>query len=205
MTAARQLSFQLARNIMKKFCFLAASAVGLATAPASATETAGARVEAVIGLDRAQLDSFGTRDDPVESGVVYGLGVGYDFAVGRGVSLGIDLEATESSARFREVSGLDDNTYSLGRDLYAGARVTTSLTDAVNLYFKAGYTNLSIRRDLIDPTFPEIIESNDGGLRGGAGLQIGLGRNAYVGTEYRFSTYDELDRHQGVATIGFRF
>ncbi|HET9427487.1 MAG TPA: outer membrane beta-barrel protein [Allosphingosinicella sp.] len=190
---------------MKKFSILAASAMALGAAPTAAAETAGARVEALIGLDRAQLDSFGTRDDPSESGIVYGLGVGYDFAVGRGVSLGVDLEATESSARFREVSALDDNSYSLGRDLYAGARVTTSVSDAVNLYFKAGYTNLGIRRDLINPTFPEIIESNDGGLRGGAGVQIAVGTNAYVGTEYRFSTYDELDRHQALAALGFRF
>ena len=37
MSATRQLSFQHTRNIMKKFCFLAASAVGLAAAPASPT------------------------------------------------------------------------------------------------------------------------------------------------------------------------
>ena len=168
---------------MNKFAILAASAIALAAVPASAAETAGARVEALIGLDRAHLDSFGNQDDPI----------------------GVDLEATDSNTEFRFVSGVDDNSYRLGRDLYAGARVTASVSDAVNLYFKAGYTNLSIRRDLINPTFPEIIESNDGGLRGGAGVQIAVGRNLYVGTEYRFSTYDELDRHQGVAALGMRF
>ncbi len=190
---------------MNKFAILAASAIALAAVPASAAETAGARVEALIGLDRAHLDSFGNQDDPKESGLLYGLGVGYDFPVGSSLSIGVDLEATDSNTEFRFVSGVDDNSYRLGRDLYAGARVTASVSDAVNLYFKAGYTNLSIRRDLINPTFPEIIESNDGGLRGGAGVQIAVGRNLFVGTEYRFSTYDELDRHQGVAALGMRF
>jgi len=153
----------------------------------------------------AHLDSFGNQDDPNENGIVYGLGVGYDFAVGSSVSLGIDLEATDSNTEFRFVSGPDDNSFNLGRDLYAGARLTASVSDAVNLYAKAGYTNLSIRRDLINPTFPEIIESNEGGVRAGAGVQFALGGNAYVGGEYRFSTYDELDRHQGAAILGYRF
>ena len=193
---------------MKKTLFVAASAIALAAtaaAPAGAAPTAGARAEVLVGLDRAHLDSFGNQDDPKESGLIYGLGVGYDFALGRSLSVGVDLEAAESNTEFRFVSGPDNNSFNLGRDLYAGGRVTASLSEAVNLYFKAGYTNVQIRRDLINPTFPEIIESNEGGLRGGAGVQFALGTNAYVGTEYRFSTYDELDRHQGVAALGFRF
>ena len=190
---------------MKKLIILATSALAFAAAPAAAAPTAGARAEVLVGLDRAHLDSFGNQDDPKESGLLYGVGVGYDFALGNSLSLGVDLEATDSNTEFRFVSGPDNNSFNLGRDLYAGVRVTTSVSEAVNLYFKAGYTNLHIRRDLINPTFPEIIENNEGGIRGGAGVQIHLGGNAYVGTEYRFSTYDELDRHQGVASLGYRF
>lgn len=188
---------------MKKFAFFAAVAA-LAT-PAVAAETGGPRVEAVIGVDRMQLDSFGTRDDPGATGAVYGLGVGYDFAVGTGLAFGLDLEATDSSAELREVSPPNDNSYHIGRDLYAGGRVTAAVSDGLNLYFKAGYTNVQVRRDLINPTFPEVIESTEGGVRAGGGVQLALGGNAYVGTEYRFSTYDELDRHQGVAALGYRF
>jgi outer membrane immunogenic protein len=182
----------------------AASAVAMAT-PAAAAEASGARVEVVIGLDRAQLDSFGNQDDPGTSGAIYGLGVGYDMAIGTGVSIGLDLEATDSSARFRQVSGVDDISFRLGRDLYAGGRVTAAVSDAVNLYAKAGYTNLRVRLDLINPTFPEVINTTRDGIRAGAGAQVAVAGNAYVGAEYRFSSYDELDRHQGVATLGVRF
>jgi outer membrane immunogenic protein len=191
---------------MKTHAYLAAAALSsLAFAVPAAAETSGARVEAVIGLDQANLDSFGNQDDPSETGTVYGLGIGYDFPISGGLSIGVDLEATDSSAEFNFVSGPDNNSFQLGRDLYAGARVTTALSQNVNLYFKAGYTNLHTRTDLINATFPLIIETNRGGARAGAGLQFNVGGGAYVGGEYRFSTYDELDRHQGVATLGYRF
>ncbi len=190
---------------MKTILVLAASTVAVAASPTVAAPTNGARAEVIVGLDSAHLDSFGNRDDPSESGIVYGIGAGYDFAVTSGLSVGVDVEASHSDARFHFVSGPDDNSYRLGRDLYVGARITTSITDSVNLYAKAGYTNLSTRLDLINPTFPEVIEVDEGGARVGAGLQIALSGRMYVGTEYRFSTYDELDRHQGVAALGIRF
>ena len=190
---------------MKIFPFLAAGAAAAVAAPAAGAETAGARVEAILGLDHAQLDSFGTSDDPGETGLLYGLGLGYDVALGTGFSVGLDLEASDSDAVFRAVSGPDDNSFRLGRDLYAGARLTASVADSVNLYFKAGYTNVRTRLDLINPTFPEVIETNRGGARVGGGAQLALGGNAYLGAEYRFSTYDELDRHQGAAVLGLRF
>jgi len=42
-------------------------------------------------------------------------------------------------------------------------------------------------------------------LKGGA--EFGLGHNAFVRAEYRYSRYDDadLDRHQVVAGIGLRF
>ena len=40
----------------------------------------------------------------------------------------------------------------------------------------------------------------------GVGAQIGLGSNAYLKTEYRYSNYqDGVDRHQVVGGLGFRF
>ena len=191
---------------MRRISFFAAAVAAVAlAAPAAAAGTSGARVEAVIGLDRAQLDSFGSQDDPGETGVVYGLGVGYDFDIGTGVSVGVDLEASDSSVHLRQVSGVDDISFRLGRDLYAGGRATVAVSDAVNLYAKAGYTNVRERLDLINPTFPEVIETTKGGIRAGAGGPVAVAGNAYVGAEYRFSHYDELDRHQGVATLGLRF
>lgn len=191
---------------MNRSLSLAAAAAAAAFAfPAAAAAPSGARVEAVVGIDHVGIDSFGNQDDPSETGAVYGLGAGYDFALGSDLALGVDVEATLSSAGFRFVSAPDDNSLELGRDLYAGARLTAAVSDGVNLYFKLGYTNLATRLELINPTFPQTIESSRGGARIGGGAQVALGGNLYAGAEYRFSTYDELDRHQGVATLGLRF
>jgi len=185
----------------------AASAVAFA-APASA-QVDGARVEAIVGYESATLDDFGSRDDVSESGAVYGLGLGYDVPLGRSVAVGVDLEATESSVRWHEASNLfsTDLATELGRDLYAGARLTVAATPGVNLYAKAGYTSLRARTDFTSPTFSEVRETTDGGVRAGAGAQFALGGSgAYIGAEYRISSYDaELTRHQGVAALGFRF
>jgi outer membrane immunogenic protein len=190
---------------------IAAAAAGLAAAfaaPASAAPVSGARVEAVIGYESATFDRFGSRNNVSESGAVYGLGIGYDIPIGPSVALGVDLEATDSAAGFRETSSLfsTDLRSEFGRDLYAGGRITAGVTPSLNLYAKAGYTSLSIRSDFTSPTFSEVIESDEDGVRAGAGAQFALGAHAYLGAEYRFSTYDgDLTRHQGVATLGFRF
>lgn len=194
---------------MRLTTIVASSAfAALIVAPAAAAGISGPRVEAIIGYESAQLDDFGSRDDVSESGAVYGVGLGYDVGLGRSVALGVDLEASDSGTSWREVSTLasSDLRIALGRDLYAGGRLTVAVTDSVNLYAKAGYTNLRSRLDFTSPTFSETIEANEGGVRAGAGLQFGIGPNAYVGAEYRFSSYDaDLTRHQGVAALGFRF
>ena len=190
---------------MIRTAFAAAVAAAAFAAPAAAAPLSGPRVEAVIGLDDAGLDSFGNRDDPRASGLVYGLGAGYDFAVGTGFAIGLDVEATDSAAGFRFVSPPDDNSFDLGLDLYAGGRLTAAVSDGVNLYFKAGYSSLRTRLELNNPTFPLVAETSEGGARVGGGVQVAVGERFYIGGEYRFSTYDEIDRHQGVATLGARF
>ncbi|HYJ30717.1 MAG TPA: porin family protein [Allosphingosinicella sp.] len=185
----------------------AAAAAALAAAPAAA-QVSGPRVEAVIGYESATLDDFGSQDDVSESGILYGLGVGYDIPVGPTIALGIDLEATDSAVNWRETSTAfaTDLRIALGRDLYAGARITAAVSPSLNLYAKAGYTNLSTRLDFTSPTFSEVIEADEGGLRVGAGAQFAVGANSYIGAEYRYSSYDgDLRRHQGVAALGFRF
>lgn len=192
---------------MTRIASSAAIAFALAIpSPAAAADISGARAEAVVGLEGVQLDAaFGRRDDPDDSGIVYGLGAGYDVAIVTGMSIGVDLEATDSGASFREVSGADDVSFRLGRDLYAGARLTAAVSDRVNIYFKAGYTNLRTRVELINPSFSEVIRSTQDGVRAGAGGHLAIGRKAYLGAEYRFSSYDVLDRHQGMAMLGLRF
>jgi outer membrane immunogenic protein len=184
---------------MKKIVTLCASAVALAAiaTPAAAAAPAGGRVEAVVGYDNVSID-LGGGVDADASGVLYGIGVGYDFAVGKKVGLGIDLEATDATSDFE--AGTD--RVSAGRDLYAGVRLTTALSDKTNLYFKAGYTNARIKVETAGLTDA----ANGDGIRGGVGLQFMVGKSMYVGGEYRYSNYEaDLTRHQGVATLGFRF
>lgn len=184
---------------MKKIVTLCASAFALAaiTTPAAAAAPAGGRVEAVVGYDNVSID-LGGGVDADASGVLYGIGVGYDFAVGEKVGLGIDLEATDATSDFE--AGTD--RVAAGRDLYAGVRLTTALSEKTNLYFKAGYTNARIKVETAGLTD----SANGDGIRGAAGLQFMVGKSMYIGGEYRYSNYEaDLTRHQGVATLGFRF
>jgi outer membrane immunogenic protein len=195
---------------MRIFLLIAATAASAsAFAAPAAAQVSGPRVEAVIGYESARLDDFGSRDDVSESGILYGLGAGYDIPIGSTVAFGIDVEATESEVHWRETSALfsTDLHSRLGRDLYAGARITAAVSPNLNLYAKAGYTNLRARVDFTSPTFSEVRETSDGGVRAGAGAQFAIGGSgAYLGAEYRISSYNgDLQRHQGVATLGFRF
>ena len=185
----------------------AVAAIALAASPAaaqSAPAPSGARVEALVGYDalRVNLDDFGVDESLKDNDLFYGIGAGYDFAVSPGVSAGIDLEATESRNRYDFDDGEENVEITSGRDLYAGGRVTLPISTSANVYAKAGYTNLKI-----DGESAGIDDSvNLDGYRLGAGAQFGIGGNAYVGGEYRFSNYEEdVTRHQVAATIGTRF
>ena len=183
---------------MKKILFAtAASAAFLAATPALAQDAAqaasGPRVEAVIGYDRVRFD--GEKD----GGALFGVGAGYDFAVGTGVSLGIDAEATEST---QEIGDEDFAQVKAGRDLYAGGRATFAVSPVANLYLKAGYTNARFKATDGEDSYAE----NADGFRLGAGGQYGIGGKAYVGGEYRYSNYEAgLTRHQVALTVGTRF
>ena len=181
---------------MKKILFASAAvAAVLIAAPAAAQSTApvGARVEGVIGYDKVK--ALGEDD----GGVLYGLGVGYDFAVAPSVSLGIDGEVTDST---QEVGDEDVAQVKSGRDLYAGARANFAVSPTANLYVKGGYTNARFKAtDGID-SFSENVD----GFRVGAGGQMAVSGKAYVGAEYRYSNYEAgLSRNQVALTIGTRF
>ena len=172
---------------MKKLLFVAAASVVFAT-PAFAEDAAapaGARVEALVGYDNVSAEG-----EDVD-GVLFGLGAGYDFAVGSGVALGLDIEAAESTTDIGDVSA--------ARDLYAGARATFAVGGSTNLYLKAGYTNARFKVEGLGG-------ENFDGVRVGAGLQTGIGGKAYVGGEVRYSNYEyDLSRLQAAVIVGTRF
>lgn len=192
---------------MKKLlAFAAVSTAALAATPALAqtgvaAAPAGPRVEAIVGYDRVKVDfsDFGANDSIKDTGLVYGVGAGYDVPLNGSVSVGADVEATGSTAK-RDFGV--DSELKTGRDLYAGGRVSFGIADNSNVYVKAGYTNLRVKGEVAGVSESENLD----GYRLGGGAQFGLGGNAYVGGEYRFSDYeDDVSRHQLVATVGTRF
>lgn len=195
---------------MKKTLLIAASAAAAASfaAPASAAPVSGARVEAVVGYDNLSLslEDEGFDEDFDQNGVIFGLGFGYDMPVGTSAAIGIDLEATLATAGSNITEGADSAEIDFDRDLYAGLRVTTAVSDNVNLFFGAGYTNQGASVTLTQGFDIETTEGSLDGVRGRAGLQFGIGTSAYLTAEYRYSNYEgDLSRHQAVGGIGIRF
>jgi outer membrane immunogenic protein len=194
---------------MKKFVSMLVTGAALAAfaTPASAA-VSGGRVEAVVGWDHASVDfaDFGFNDSLNSDGVVFGIGAGYDFGLSPTASVGIDLEATESSADIEFTDGTDSAELSIGRDLYAGGRITFAVSPQANVYVKAGYTNARVKARVSEAGVVTTDAANADGVRGGIGAQFAVGGNAYVGGEYRYSNYEaDFSRHQVVATLGFRF
>ena len=195
---------------MRRFILSAiAVAAPLAAVPAMAQEAApftGPRVEGLIGWDRVQAN--GGHDD----GAVYGVGVGYDQAIGNGkVILGLEGELSDATTRecSNFASAVDRLCARTGRDLYAGARIGTPLTSNVLLYGKVGYTNARYKLTYDDGAtgsgnFRD--GQNYDGIRVGAGLEYAITPQAFVKAEYRYSNWEAgLSKNQVMAGAGFRF
>jgi outer membrane immunogenic protein len=194
---------------MRRLIVLASIAAStLVAAPALAQDQnpsfTGFHIEGVAGWDHPRVP--GNHAD----GVLYGGGVGYDYQTGRAV-LGIEGELTDSTAKrcvgSFAVAG-DNLCVRAGRDFYVGGRLGYAVAPATLLYAKAGYTNGRISADYTTPSgvgaYSDHRDLN--GFRVGAGVEQQLGGGAYVKAEYRYSNYEQnVDRHQVVAGIGFRF
>ena len=169
-------------------CAAAVAAIAFASpamAQDAATAPAGARVEALVGWDRPSISGFH------DNGVLFGLGAGYDIGLGGAVSLGVDVEASDSTAKKSGVS--------TGRDLYAGGRVNFAVSPNANVYLRGGYTNARFKEEGFGG-------ANFDGFRVAGGGQFGIGGKAYVGGEYRYSNYEAgIERHQVALTVGTRF
>jgi outer membrane immunogenic protein len=193
---------------MRKFAFAAALLAGTIATPALAQDNTlgGFRIEGLMGYDHPSVEGQGA------DGLAYGVGVGYDFQAGNAV-FGIEAEAMDSTASDRATGVVlpgDTLRVRAGRDLYVGARAGFGIGGNSLLYAKAGYTNARVRVDYEDGTAGTAADfterTNLDGIRVGGGAQIGIGSNAYLRTEYRYSNYqDGVDRHQVVGGVGFRF
>ena len=173
----------------------------------------GPRIELQAGLDRASdTADFGAEYD-AEGGYV-ALAGGYDIGLGV-VALGIDVEAGQSgiedSVVFEDSNGvIYDSVLKNTSDLYLGARLTVPVATLGDVYIKGGITHLTSELDTLiddgDTVTREIIENEETGFRVGAGGRYYLGRNLYLGGEYRYAQYDsDIQKHQILGLLGLKF
>ncbi len=214
---------------------LAAGSAAALAAPAAAQEDqsfTGPWVAGVAGYDKNQAGST-TDDDANENndqsaeGLVWGGAVGYDVDLGSMV-IGGEAELTTSTADTNSLDGDPENfglgRVDAGRDIYVGARAGFKATPSTLLYAKAGYTNARYGFLGSDGEVSERRSIDTDGWRVGAGVEQKLGSNAFAKLEYRYSNYSkgevdfenpdipdssnfdvDLDRHQVVAGVGWRF
>ena len=157
-------------------------------------------------------------------GVVY---AGYDVDLGTMV-IGGEAEFTESTADTDSLDGDPENfglgSVEAGRDIYVGARAGFKATPSTLVYAKGGYTNARYGFLGTDGTVEDEQHIDVDGWRVGAGVEQKLGSNAFAKLEYRYSNYSDgevdfepegipdtepfdvdIDRHQVVASVGWRF
>jgi outer membrane immunogenic protein len=188
---------------MKTILYALASVAVLAAAAAPASAE-GLRAEVHGGWDHSRAAGEG------DSGIVYGIGAGYDVAIAPKVELGLDLSADLSSMEECERSVVlvnDRACIDAGRDLAAAIRLGYKVGERGTIYALAGYTNARFR---FDYTTPAGVTTRDGrnldGFRLGAGYQHGFGEKAYGKIEYRYSNYEnDVSRHQVLLGVGMNF
>jgi len=223
--------------MITRIASLAAASLVAAATPAMAQTAdtipfSGLRVGGEVGYDHIRSGSTEDVDDTRDlkqsvDGVVYGAVVGYDFAAGDSLRLGAEASYAGSTAG-RDFDNNRPAVFNLGtvqadRDIYVGARVGFVTSPSTMIYAKGGYTNQRYSLTGSNGTVNLDQGLDTDGWRAGAGAEFSVGRNAYIGAEYRYSNYREgevdfegttpdgsrfnldTDRHQVVATAGFRF
>ena len=208
---------------------LATTAVA-APALAQTTPTfTGPRVEATLGYAHtgagSSVSNNNGRDDQKIDGLLYGGGIGYDIATSDNIVLGAEAELTGSTAKSDRNDYTSDFGYGRvkqGRDIYVGARAGYIVAPTTMLYVKGGYTNSKL--EVLAGSTSQTTDNNFklDGWRIGAGAEHAMGPNSYAKLEYRYSNYErgnidyatggtssrfdvDTDRHQVVASYGFRF
>lgn len=171
---------------------------------ASSASANGFRFEVHGGWDRPVTEGAG------DNGLLYGLGIGYDVGLAKGVFAGVEANADFSTTRECAdavlVSG-DRLCVKAGRDLSLIARAGVEVAPGSKLYALAGWTNARFRADY---SLPSGISTSEGqnidGWRIGAGFQQDIGKGLHAKLEYRYSDYQQdRSRHQIVAGLGISF
>jgi outer membrane immunogenic protein len=188
----------------------------------------GPRVEAILGYDHvgagSDVDNNNGNDDQSIDGLLYGVGAGYDVNLGSAV-VGVEGEYTDSTAksdRFDPTDQFGFGRVSQGRDLYVGARAGILANPNTLVYVKGGYTNAKLNVLAADTNQSTDTSFKLDGWRIGGGVERAINANTFAKVEYRYSKYDsahidymngatssefdiDTDRHQVVASVGYRF
>ncbi|QXQ06404.1 porin family protein [Sphingosinicellaceae bacterium] len=187
---------------------LALAAVGSSTT-VMASEFTGPRIEVHGGYDRpsAQFRAYGFGSNHF-SGGSYGIGAGYDLALGHsGVIVGAEINGDLSSIDECVSDATSRVCVKARRDLSALVRLGKHVGGAL-AYIKAGYANARFASTATISGPPQSFSSahNNTGARVGAGVEYPVRRRAYVKAEYQYSNYEaHLSRHQILGGIGLRF
>ncbi|PJG49091.1 hypothetical protein CAF53_13300 [Sphingobium sp. LB126] len=188
----------------------------------------GPRVEAILGYDHtgagSSVDNDNNRDDQSIDGLLYGVGAGYDVSLGSAV-VGVEGEFTDSTAKSNRRDFTDQFGFGRvkqGRDLYVGARAGILANPQTLIYVKGGYTNTKLGVLAGDTNQTTDTSFKLDGWRVGAGVERAINANSFAKLEYRYSKYSDAhidfangatsdefgidtDRHQVVASVGWRF
>lgn len=128
-------------------------------------------------------------------GVTFGAVVGYDAPVGDSLRLGAEASFSGSTAG-RDFDNDSPTVFNLGnvkadQEIYVGGRVGVVTSPSTMIYAKGGYTNqrYSVTGSNGTVTLDQKLDTD--GWRAGAGAEFAVGRNAYIGAEYRYSNYGE--------------
>ncbi|HEU0098311.1 MAG TPA: porin family protein [Allosphingosinicella sp.] len=196
---------------MKIIVLLAGAALSASLArPAHAADFTGPRVEVHAGWDRIDVDDPSLKLDRGRDGIAYGLGLGYDLALGEKLVAGVEAEFDLSGVDFESVSGNTQVEAEAKRDFAVSARLGARVGEKLLVYAKGGYTNARLAGALVvggkTGTTRTEFRRNGDGFRLGAGAEIALAGKAYAKTEYRYSDYEGgVARHQLIAGVGLRF
>jgi opacity protein-like surface antigen len=200
---------------MKTRLLIAALAAAVPTHGAQAQDSgpeASVREPLAVSGFRAELLG-GYDDNGVTSGLLYGGRVGYDFAVGDRFLLGVDGELNDVDTH-RTLSVVTPSLRANdGPDVYVGGRVTFAASSRLRLFGGVGYTRQKqgffFQSDPNPPPFGTIVVGHPlfEGIRLTGGAQFLLGKHAFLGAEYRYSTYEDFGSHRGqlVGSLGIRF
>ena len=177
-------------------------------APAKAF--AGARVEATVGLDQSSDDAIYSKE---LTGMRAGVAAGYDVAIGKRVTLGVEAGIgwmVAGHTNFGPYLPADPNTYQLsaGRDIDVSGRIGYAVSPKTLLFAKAGYSNETYNVRSSDGR--EFRDRKNDGLRLGAGIEQKLTGNVYAKAEYRYTMGsapgdNDPKRHQLLTGFGVRF